>query len=69
MEVFAKIVKNEKPLTIFVKISVLDVWQGSECASELASKVDFIFKSIWISKVTNNLLGKTKKKESAELLK
>ena len=39
MEVFAKIVKNEKPLTIFVKISILDVWQGSECASELASKV------------------------------
>ena len=29
----------------------------------------FIFKSIWISKVTDNLLGKTKKKEPAELLK
>ena len=39
MELFAKIVKNEKPFTIFVKTSILDVWQGSEYASELASKV------------------------------
>ena len=27
------------PFTIFVKTSILDVWQGSEYASELASKV------------------------------
>ena len=39
MELFAKIVKNEKPFTIFAKTSILDVWQGSEYASELASKV------------------------------
>ena len=39
MERFAKIVKNEKPFTIFVKTSILDIWQGSEYASELASKV------------------------------
>ena len=39
MELFAKLVKNEKPLTIFVKTSILDVWQGSEYASELPSKV------------------------------
>ena len=39
MELFAKIVKNENPFTIFVKTSILDVWQGSEYASELASKV------------------------------
>ena len=39
MEFFAKIVKNEKLFTIFVKTSILDVWQGSEYASELASKV------------------------------
>ena len=39
MELFAKLVKNEKPLTIFVKTSMLDVWQGSEYASELPSKV------------------------------
>ena len=38
MELFAKIVKNEKPFTIFAKTSILDVWQGSEYASELASK-------------------------------
>ena len=44
MELFAKIVKNEKPFTIFVKTSILDVWQGSEYASELASKVtDVLF--------------------------
>ena len=39
LEHFTKIVKNEKPFTIFVKTSILDVWQGSEYASELASKV------------------------------
>ena len=39
MELFEKIVKNEKPFTIFVKTSILDVWQDSEYASELASKV------------------------------
>ena len=48
---------------------ILNVWQGSEYASELASKLKrcFIFKSIWISRVTDNLLGKTKKKVSNEL--
>ena len=39
MKLFAKIVTKEKPFTIFVKASILDVWQGSEYASELASKV------------------------------
>ena len=42
----------------------MDAWKGSEYASEYA----FIFKSIWISKVTDNLLlGKTKKKELNKL--
>ena len=39
MKLFTKIVTKEKPFTIFVKASILDVWQGSEYASELASKV------------------------------
>ena len=39
MELFRKIVKNEKWFTIFVKTFILDVWQGSEYASELASKI------------------------------
>ena len=39
IELFAIIVKNEKPFTIFAKTFILDVWQGSEYASELASKV------------------------------
>ena len=30
---------SQEPFTIFVKTSFLDVWQGSEYASELASKV------------------------------
>ena len=67
MEPFAKIVKIEKPFTIFVKTSLLDVWQGSEHAFELASKVTDVFKSIWTSKVADNLPGKIKKKEPAEL--
>ena len=33
MEFFVKIVNGSKPLTIFVKYSILDVWKGSECAS------------------------------------
>ena len=40
MKLLAKIVKNEKLFTIFAKTSILDVWQGSEYASELASKVE-----------------------------
>ena len=32
MEFFAKLVKGFKPLTIFVKSSILDVWQSSEYA-------------------------------------
>ena len=44
MEIFAKIVKNEKPFTIFVKTSIWDIWQGFEYASELAAKVtDVLF--------------------------
>ena len=39
MELFAKIVKNQKPFTICEKTSILDVWQGSEYHAELTSKV------------------------------
>ena len=67
IKLFAKIVKNEKQFTFFVKISILDVWQCSEYASELASKVTG--ESMSIPKVTDNLLGKTKTKEPVELLK
>ena len=34
-----KIVKNEKSFTSFVITSISDVWEGSEYASALASKV------------------------------
>ena len=30
IERFAKIVNNSKPLTIFGKSSILDIWQGAE---------------------------------------
>ena len=40
----------------------MDVWQGSEYASEVASN------DVWISKVTDNhLLGKTKEQEPNEI--
>ena len=39
MELFAKLVENEKSFTIFVKASIFDVWHGSEYASELPSRV------------------------------
>ena len=58
---------KRKAFTIFVRtsiFSILDVWQGSEYASELAFKVTDV--SVSISKVTGNLLGKTKKNEPNE---
>ena len=39
MKLFVKIIKNEKPFTIFVKSSISDVSQGSGYASELAFKI------------------------------
>ena len=39
MEGFGKIVNGWKPLTIFVKRSILNVWQGFEYASELVWNV------------------------------
>ena len=39
MELFVKIIKKEKSLTIFVKTFIWNVWQGSVDAFELASKV------------------------------
>ena len=55
MALFAKINKNKKPFTIFAKISILDVWQGSAYASEMASKAsDVLFlNQFWILKVIN----------------
>ena len=35
MDSFAKIVNGVQPLIIFAKHSILDVWQGSEYASEV----------------------------------
>ena len=34
MKRFAKIINSFKPLTIFTKHSILDIWQGSEYASD-----------------------------------
>ena len=41
MELFWQVVtsQNKKPLTIFAKTSIFDVWQSPEYASQLASKV------------------------------
>ena len=38
MKLFATTVKSWKPISIYAKTSTVDVWQGSEYASELASK-------------------------------
>ena len=44
MELFVKTVKNENLFTVFANSYILDVWQGSEYASKLASKVkDVLF--------------------------
>ena len=63
MELSAKINKNEESLTVFVKRSILDVWQDSgfafaarnnlrkklnlRCASEYASELAFEVKDVW----------------------
>ena len=39
MKLFAKIVKNKKSFTIFAKNTIVNISQGSEYASELASKI------------------------------
>ena len=41
MEGFAKIVHGQKPLTIYSKCSFLDIWLGSECASDIPVLVRF----------------------------
>ena len=33
MELFSKIINGFQPLTVLAKSSILDVWQGSECAT------------------------------------
>ena len=44
MKFFAEIVKTKKLSTIFARTCIFDVWQDSEYASELASKVkDVLF--------------------------
>ena len=53
VKLFAEIVKTEKPFTIFVKASILDVWQGSEYASELASRVKVFHSSISLNNKGN----------------
>ena len=42
MELFAKIVNTWKPLTIFAKNSILDIWQGSEYVSMDLSYYSYI---------------------------
>ena len=44
MQLFAKIVKNKKPFTIFAKAFILDVWTGFEYDSEMASEK---VKDVW----------------------
>ena len=64
--IYAFCKNSQKPFTIFAKSSILDVWQGSEYTSEFVLKVKALLflKSIWISKVTDNLLlGKNKKSQ------
>ena len=56
MESFMKIVNSWKPLTIFAKSSILDVWLMSECAS-INSK-HFFFILLWGS--SWDLLGARK---------
>ena len=55
MESFPKLVNGFHPLTVFVKQSILDVWKGSEYASEANHKKQ-------PGKAHRNLNGKSRKK-------
>ena len=44
-EQFVKIANSGKPLTIFAKYSILDVWQGSENASVISEFEELAFTS------------------------
>ena len=56
-----------------MKTSILDVWQGSECASELAyskvTDISFLKQFEYLSKVTDNLLAKNQKEGASWTLK
>ena len=53
MKYFAETVNAWKPLTIFPKRSILDVWQGSECA--FVCDTFFILNMIKIPNIENML--------------
>ena len=51
MEYFAEIVRGFYPFTIFVKRSILDIWQGFEYASDCSPQMSDIWYTIkrhWI---------------------
>ena len=53
LKLFAKIVNDPKPLTISTKISILDVWQSSECAFEISPVLEISHNSPTIFAETN----------------
>ena len=56
-------------MTICAKTSILDVWQDSEYASELASKFKDL-KIVWIPKVTgSNSTTKNQKERAKKIIK
>ena len=67
---FCENIQKLKALTVFLKAFVLEFQQAPEYVSKLASKCKFRmfhFKSIWVSKVTDNLTRKIKNKQQNEL--
>ena len=47
MELLAKIINSWKPLTIFVKSFILDIWQDSEYTSGHCAKKSWIVSKTW----------------------
>ena len=58
MELFAKIVNGSKPLTISVKSSILDVWQGSAYASEISPISEIFHNSLVCNLWWNRLISR-----------
>ena len=54
LDLFTKIVNNWKSLTILVRISILDAWQGSEYVPEGLQKQEPVYSHVQFAKMNYN---------------
>ena len=57
MKIFSKIFKGFQLLTVFLKTSILDVWQGSEYASVINVSQFLLFIIFFIYLMTSKIIN------------